>query len=463
MNEQAMASPLDIAATPVLSQPTKFQQQQTSQLRRTCSASNIIPHSDDVNNTSSSSTPLMKAIETSVLNAVLLKLPAMISTIVKDDFFPAANDGTADQKHNIPETLKTNQLNIEINRKKTTDTMNKINGLQKKLTLMSDNEKKIRANVLPDIEERIGKLEKSWTSKEKAINNKTKNLLSSQNRLEENLKEITEIKEKLLEQLNEADEKSKTLSDIDSSQKFVSAEYDVIKNEHESLKAEVKELSLKVKRQEGKNEQTANYTRLECVEFCGVPVVRDRAGNENCRWQIIEICKELNYWLPAHTISTAHRVKQNAMKKGPAPIIVKFNCKDVRNDVFRLRSLTRGKTDWRCFNMRKLYINESLTPDARKLFYQTRLFTQEMERIHGKIFSWTFKGEIFIRKDVDKAPKRKITSYADLTGIKQGSISIDAVPTPTPTTTELSPPSPPIATLKDRTDDVIKAMSNMNI
>ena len=113
--------------------------------------------------------------------------------------------------------------------------------------------------------------------------------------------------------------------------------------------------------------------------------------------------------------------------------------------------------------MRKLYINESLTPDARKLFYQTRLFTQEMERIHGKIFSWTFKGEIFIRKDVDKAPKRKITSYADLTGIKQGSISIDAVPTPTPTTTELSPPSPPIATLKDRTDDVIKAMSNMNI
>ncbi len=328
---------------------------------------------------------------------------------------------------------------------------------------MSDNEKKIRTNVLPDLEERIDKMEKSWTSKEKAINNKTKNLLSSQNRMDENLKEISAIKEKLLEQLKEADGKSKTLSDIDSSQKFVSAEYDSIKKEQANLKAEVKELSQKVQRQEGKNEQTANYTRLECVEFCGVPVVRDKFGKENCRWQIIEICKELNYWLPDHTISTAHRVRQHAKKTTPAPIIVKFNCKDVRNDVFRLRSQSKGKTDWRCFNIKKLYINESLTPDARKLFYHTRVFTEEMERIHGKFFSWTFKGEIFIRKNNDNAPKRKITSYADLTAIKQGSISIDAVASkvtndPTPTATKN-----PTVTLEDRTNDVIKAMNNMNI
>ena len=153
-----------------------------------------------------------------------------------------------------------------------------------------------------------------------------------------------------------------------------------------------------------KTEHGLNYSRLECLEFDGVPTVKDRDGKENCKLQILEICKELNYWIPEYTISTAHRKKQHYSKKGPAPIIVEFNCKDIRNDVFSLRHQLKDKIYWYCYDIKKLYINESLTPDARKLFYNTRILALELNRIHGKIFTWTFKGEVFIRKKNSRAP-----------------------------------------------------------
>ena len=102
-----------------------------------------------------------------------------------------------------------------------------------------------------------------------------------------------------------------------------------------------------------------------------------------------------------------------------------------------------------------------------------------MNRIHGKIFTWTYKGEVYIRKDVEGAPKKKITSLEDLTNIKKGDVSIDP---PLPKNTNLSEPttqspienrSPEILTANDvtntpntreeRTADVIQAMAALNI
>ena len=57
--------------------------------------------------------------------------------------------------------------------------------------------------------------------------------------------------------------------------------------------------------------------------------------------------------------------------------------------------------------------------------YETKVFTREMKRIHGKIFVWSFKGEIYIRKDSQYAPKRKINCENDLTDIRKGTVSLD--------------------------------------
>ena len=77
-----------------------------------------------------------------------------------------------------------------------------------------------------------------------------------------------------------------------------------------------------------------------------------------------------------------------------------------------------------------------------------------MHRVHGKIYTWTFKGEIFIRKGVDGAPKRKISSLDDLTKIRSGTVSIEPPVIVTDST---------IRTNEHRIADVITTMSNLNI
>ena len=57
--------------------------------------------------------------------------------------------------------------------------------------------------------------------------------------------------------------------------------------------------------------------------------------------------------------------------------------------------------------------------------YQTKVFSREMFRIHGKIFVWSFKGEIYVRKAMEGAPKRKINCENDLNDIRRGTVSLD--------------------------------------
>ena len=91
---------------------------------------------------------------------------------------------------------------------------------------------------------------------------------------------------------------------------------------------------------------------------------------------------------------------------------------------------------WNCYPIKKLYINESLTPEARKLFYLTRACAKELENTHGKVYTWTFKGEVYLRKNIEGGPKRKISSEECLTKIKNGDILLDP-----PTTSENVPES----------------------
>ena len=50
-----------------------------------------------------------------------------------------------------------------------------------------------------------------------------------------------------------------------------------------------------------------------------------------------------------------------------------------------------------------------------------------MFRIHGKIFVWSYKGDIYIRKSAEYSPKIKLNCEQDLNEIKRGTISLDPV------------------------------------
>ena len=218
-----------------------------------------------------------------------------------------------------------------------------------------------------------------------------------------------------------------TVNDIGSSQDFVSGQYDAVLKEQMQMKLNFGEMQKKLTKQESKSEQTMNYIKWDHAVFGGIPYHFGPDGIENCKQMIVNICRELHYNIPINEISTAHRLKQHRNKTTPPNIIVRFKDRDIRNDVLKLKPLLRHKTYWRQYGIERLYINEQLTPDKQKLLYQTKVFTREMFRIHGKIFVWSYKGEIYIRKATDYAPKRKINCENDLDNIKRGTLSLDPV------------------------------------
>ena len=365
--------------------------------------------SSSTNNTSCDKSPsAYKLIKETLFLEIKQALPLLIQNALKVELKPFIT--------------RQNELQQEISNLKS-----KVSGYKAQVEKWTQLVNTHEEEVIPALCDQINKLDKDWKAKEKSIATKTKNQVSIQNKIKNDLNEISNLKNEweilLKAKCNNTDE---LINGIEKSQEFVSAEYTDFKKKQDEMEKEMKELQKAVKHQGRKAEHACNYSRWDCLDLAGVPYVPiDEEGNENCREMVINICKELHYWVPASTISTAHRLKQHPSKTGPAPIIVKFNNRDVRDDVFRLRNQCKDKTYWRCYNIRKLFINESLTPETRRLFRQTRIFARELERTHGRIFTWTFKGEIYIRKKVENGPKIKISCESDISDIRNGHISLD--------------------------------------
>lgn len=85
-------------------------------------------------------------------------------------------------------------------------------------------------------------------------------------------------------------------------------------------------------------------------------------------------------------ISVAHRLKKRDGARGPAPIIVKFNRKQLRGDILRNRKKLK--------NQKGFYVNEHLTEYDSQIFARARKLVQE-----NKIFKcWTLNGVTVIKR-----------------------------------------------------------------
>ena len=354
-------------------------------------------------------------IRQSILNQLLLILPSMI-------------DERLEEYSNLESPLPTDTLKTDIGniRKKQNDLQNELRGYKTKTDVMVDRIKAIE-NSLKSMHEEI---EQHFSQEiehetEDNVTEKRKEFESTENRLKDELEELRELKSKLKSHLDQNRVNTNIVKEIDSSQNFVSSQYDAFLREQMAMKGEVKEIKQKLAKQENKTEHIFNYSTWDHVEFSGIPYCFGPNGIENCKEMIVNICRELHYNIPINEISTAHRLRHHPDKIGPPKIIVRFKDRDIRNDVLKLRSLVKNKFYWKNYGIQKLFINEQLTPDKKKLMYQTKIFTREMFRIHGKIFAWSFKGEIYIRKASEYAPKRKINCEQDLNDLRRGTVSLD--------------------------------------
>ena len=352
-------------------------------------------------------------IEQSVFNKLLQIMPSMIEEYYRENITLESPD--------LPIETQKIQCDIEIIKNKQADLQNKLEGYKSQIQTWTNRIKATESSV--EILE--GKFEQESSEDEPGIGKLFPSpKIKLQNELE--LEELQKLKTNLRKLFEKCNEDQVTLQEVNASQNFVSDRYDVFLREQTAMKNEVKEIKQKLAKQENKTEHMNNYFRWDHVVFGGVPPCLAPDGSENCKLMVVNICKELHYNIPINEISTAHRLKQHPDKSGPPNIIVRFKDRDIRNDVLKLRSQLKEKYHWRNYGIQRLFINEQLTPEKNKLMYLTKIFSREMFRIHGKIFVWSFKGDIYIRKAVEGAPKIKINCEKDLNDIRGGIVSLDA-------------------------------------
>jgi hypothetical protein len=133
-----------------------------------------------------------------------------------------------------------------------------------------------------------------------------------------------------------------------------------------------------------------------------------RESHQQVENSVLSLCRDtLGVKIQPGDISIAHRLKAGP-KDRVRPIIVRFNSRRVRNDVYAAKKeLRQSNTS----TAERIFISEHLTKDASDLFYEARKLLKEK-----KIFAaWTQSGQVFVRFTSDPSNRpAAIKCKADL-------------------------------------------------
>lgn len=188
--------------------------------------------------------------------------------------------------------------------------------------------------------------------------------------------------------------------------------------ENASLKSQVASLNGKNIEHQIALDEAEQYTRRECLEFRGIPVLKD----EDTNVIVANIGSLLDVELDRADISISHRlkVKKSTTKTNPPPIIAKFVRREDRDALYKARKMLRNYStkdldrDFGRISENKIYISESLTRKNKELFNSALKFKKD----HKFKFIWSFYGRIFLRKD-ENCPPILISSTKNLQDIKR--------------------------------------------
>lgn len=148
---------------------------------------------------------------------------------------------------------------------------------------------------------------------------------------------------------------------------------------------EIDMLQKKVTLLESKVDDQEQYTRRNCLRIYGVTESEAESTDE----VILKLAQEkLKVDMKKEDIDRSHRVPYRDTDNGkPKPIIVKFTSYNLRDKIYRARSLLKGT---------RIYINEDLTATKQRLYASVR-------RHPNVTRHWTLDGRIYvITKDEKK-------------------------------------------------------------
>ncbi|KAJ8704325.1 hypothetical protein PYW08_013049 [Mythimna loreyi] len=235
------------------------------------------------------------------------------------------------------------------------------------------------------------------------------------------------IKSMLETCLTKQDEKFSLLlsqfDDVKTSIKFISDKYDSLEEKSKDVAYRVKKLEDKISSPEASEQRIAALeAKLEVAEQksqnCNIEIsnLPEKRG-ENLISILENISSLIKQPLSARDVIAIHRVPQmNPKSTKPKNIVVKLSTQILRDNFVAAARLRKGITSKELQlsgNPQKIYINEHLTLQKKKLFRQTK----ETAKQNGYRFVWIKHGVILVRADVPE-PAFIIRSEEDLSKIK---------------------------------------------
>lgn len=182
-------------------------------------------------------------------------------------------------------------------------------------------------------------------------------------------------------------------------------EIEVLKSENTFLKSKINFLENRV-------DELENYSRRNCLELQGIPEERTE--------DIIEVVQKvgiaLDVQITPDMIDACHRIGKQEEGKRPRGIVVKFVRRNDRDTLVQKRRQRKGDFSTRHLGLPSdtpVYINDSLSPARRKLFFEVR----QLKRDKGYKYIWMRNGNILLRKE-EGSPVITIKCQADLSKLK---------------------------------------------
>ena len=156
----------------------------------------------------------------------------------------------------------------------------------------------------------------------------------------------------------------------------------------ESLSAkdvQIADLENKVENLENKLDGYEQYSHQSNLRFLGIEVI-DIVNKQMC----------VSPPLQAGDIIRSHRVgvkHQSTETDRPRPVLVKFQSKHRRDEVFQQRSKLKAST-----NKGRIFVNKDLTARRARLAYDAR----NLRKLGTILDTWTYNGKILIKDRKNK-------------------------------------------------------------
>lgn len=186
-----------------------------------------------------------------------------------------------------------------------------------------------------------------------------------------------------------------------------------------ALKNENAELNSKVSNLESKLGELTQYSHRNCLIISGIP----ETSNENLDYLLGRVATVIGF--PEYSfkmVDAAHRLgnqkaissdpaKPEGQSSGPRPMIIKFVRRLDKELFLHKRKLKRSlkASELGFASDNSIYVNESLTPDNRKLMKATR----DLAKSKGYDYVWTANTKIYVRKSTG-LPAIVISTLDDL-------------------------------------------------